>query len=128
MKAGNPLRGCIDVPVGEAPPRKKAQGIATPGQSSHDHAVLRSVREDATSRFEEWSDHESRGAFFDRCHPQVNVRSQPPVQLDFADAVRIAFGTSREVHEAEVDCLPDLVDAVARQKHVGQMGLHVLDP
>jgi hypothetical protein len=90
--------------------------------------VLHGVREDTTSPFEELPDHESPGTFLERCHPQIDVRSQPPVQLDFADAIRIAFGTSRKVDEAEVDRLPDLVDAVARQKHVGQMGLHVLDP
>jgi hypothetical protein len=90
--------------------------------------MLRSVCESDRWRSGEFADHEPISASLEGRHAQIDVRSQPPVQLNLTDAVRIAFRASREVQETEVDRLPELVNAARRQKQMGYMGLDVLDP
>ncbi|OIQ95904.1 hypothetical protein GALL_220370 [mine drainage metagenome] len=60
-------------------------------------------------------------------HLQIELRRQPPVQAQLFFAVEAPRRQRREVEEAEIHRLLDLVGVIARQQDVGDVGLDLLD-
>ncbi len=58
---------------------------------------------------------------------QVGIGCQPPVEIDFLQAVLTALFEGGEIKKPEIDGLFHLVDQVTGDKHIRDMGLDDFD-
>jgi hypothetical protein len=124
VEAREPRGQRVELLRGERPGREQRERIATVGQTAHHDAMLARVgRERLCGR----SDVRMRTRAEQRGHAEIDVRREPPVERDLAQAVGVALRARGEAHESQVDRLAELVDAVGGPVDVGEMGLNPLD-
>ena len=99
-------------PAGYDEPIEHALG----GQPPHLHGHLDGRAETA--------DPDVRAGTFERNHPEVGVRSEPPIEAHLLLAKVAALPERSEIQEAQVDRLLDLVHALPRQEHPRDVGFH----
>jgi hypothetical protein len=73
------------------------------------------------------ADTETAPRLADRHNPEVDVRAEAGIEDDLLAAVVATPGEGREIQEAEIDRLLDLVDVLAGEEDVRDVGLPQLD-
>ena len=72
------------------------------------------------------ADPDARTGAFERDHPEVGIRSEPPIEAHLLLAEMTALTERSEIQEPEVDGLLDLVHTFPRQEHPRDVGFHQL--
>jgi hypothetical protein len=115
--------GGADLRRPELAGREQRERVAALRQPAHHQRVL----ELACERLSDRPDAEAARHGLDRRHAQVHVRREPPVEVQLAQRVGVAQAARREVQEDRPHGLAQLVDALAAQEDVRDVGLDVLD-
>jgi hypothetical protein len=129
VEPGDPLGHGVDVPALQLPQLQHRQGVAPIRQPAHHDAVLwlHTPSVGLPELFADGSHNDAVAAFDQRGHAEVDVGCQAAVQSDLPEAVGVPCLTRRKVDEPQVYPLAHLVDAIAREEHVGEVCLYLFD-